>query len=222
MTMPQPRDLSYSKEMKAFTLVELLVVMGVISLLAAAAVTGFNAIGRARGVTEAAYQIASAVELCRSEAITRHTYVWLGLQPTNNSGSADLLLGMVYSVDGSSTNTIPSNLMPLTKALTIQSVALASVNTQIASGFSGVDLSTLGPSTPPFTFSIGNKSFNGPVITFMPLGEVTTNNTPADTNGFDSSLGVELRPTRGTQVLTNNVTELLIDGSVGIPTIIRP
>jgi hypothetical protein len=129
---------------------------------------------------------------------------------------------MVYSVDGSSTNTIPSNLMPLTKALTIQSVALASVNTQIASGFSGVDLFTLGPSTPPFTFSIGNKSFNGPIITFMPLGEVTTNNTPADTNGFDSSLGVELRPTRGTQVLTNNVTELLIDGSVGIPTIIRP
>jgi prepilin-type N-terminal cleavage/methylation domain-containing protein len=207
--------------MKAFTLVELLVVMGVISLLAAAAVTGFNAISKARGVTEASYQIASAVELARSEAVSRHTYVWLGFQPTNNSGSLDLLLGMVYSKDGTA-NTSTANLMPLTKALTIQSVALASVNTQIASGFSGVDLSNLGPSTPPFTFSIGNKSFNGPIITFMPLGEVTTNNTPADTNGFDSSLGVELRPTRGTQVLNNNVTELLIDGSVGIPTIIRP
>jgi len=217
--MPQPRDPSYSKEMKAFTLVELLVVMGVISLLAAAVVTGFNEIGRARGVTEAAYQIASAVELCRSEAVSRQTYVWLGFQPQTNAGSADLRLGMVYSMDGSSTNTNSTNLMPLGKALLIQSVALAPVNTSIATNFSGVDLSTVGAG---MSFIIGTNKFTGPSITFMPLGEVTTNPSPINTDGFDPILGFGLQPTRGTTLLTNNLTELLIDGSVGIPTIIRP
>ena len=217
--MPQPRDPSYSKEMKAFTLVELLVVMGVISLLAAAVVTGFNEIGRARGVTEAAYQIASAVELCRSEAVSRQTYVWLGFQPQTNAGSSDLRLGMVYSMDGSSTNTNSTNLMPLGKALLIQSVALAPVNTSIATNFSGVDLSTVGAG---MSFIIGTNKFTGPSITFMPLGEVTTNPSPINTDGFDPILGFGLQPTRGTTLLTNNLTELLIDGSVGIPTIIRP
>jgi len=207
--------------MKAFTLVELLVVMGVISLLAAAVVTGFNEIGRARGVTEAAYQIASAVELCRSEAVSRQSYVWLSFQPQTSSGSADLRLGMVYSMDGSSTNTSSNNLMPLGKALLIQNVALASVNTSIATNFpsSGVDLSIVGAG---MSFIIGTNKFTGPTITFMPLGEVTTNPSPTNTDGFEPILGVELRPTRGTQILATNVTELLIDGSVGIPTIIRP
>jgi Tfp pilus assembly protein FimT len=193
--------------------------MGVISLLAAAVVTGFNEIGRARGVTEAAYQIASAVELCRSEAVSRQSYVWLGFQPQTNTGSSDLRLGMVYSMDGSSTNTNSTNLMPLGKALLIQSVALAPVNTSIATNFSGVDLSTVGAG---MSFIIGTNKFTGPTITFMPLGEVTTNPSPTNTDGFDPILGVELRPTRGTQILATNVIELLIDGSVGIPTIIRP
>ena len=221
MTMRQPRDPSHSREIKAFTLVELLVVMGVISLLAAAAVTGFNAIGRARGVTEAAYQIASAVELCRSEAVSRQSYVWLFFQPQTNSGSADLRLGMVYSMDGSPTNTSSTNLMPMGKSFLIQSVTLAPVNPSIATNFpsSGVDLSSYNGG---LTYTNGTNVFRGTSITFMPQGEVTTNPSPTKADGFDPILGVELRPTRGTRVLATNVTELLIDGSVGISTIIRP
>ena len=57
----------------------------------------------------------------------------------------------------------------------------------------------------------------------MPLGEVTTNVAPGPTNGFDPFLGIGLQPTRGaTNIHGNNNAAVVIDGSVGIPTIIRP
>ena len=213
----QPWDSSYSKDSRAFTLIELLVVMGIISLLAAAAVTGFNAIGQARGVTEAAYQVASAVELARSEALSRQTYVWLGFQPQTNAGSSDLRLGMVYSMDGSSTNTAANNLMPMGKPLLIERVTVTLVNQTIATNFSGVDLSAVSGGV---QFNIGQVQYtNGMTITFMPLGEVTTNASPTNTDGFDPMLGLGLAPTSGN---TNyNAAAVIIDGSVGIPAILR-
>jgi type II secretory pathway pseudopilin PulG len=197
----------------------LLVVIAIIALLAAFAIPAFNSIGQARGVTEAAYQVAAAVELARSEAITRQTYVWLGLQPQTNSGNVDLRIGLVYSKDGS-TNTAATNLQPIGKSVLIQRVGLVSPSSVVPyTTPAPIDLSTNSGGT---SFVIGQMTNSDKrSLTFTPMGEVTAAPTPSPTNGFDPRIAVGLRQARGTTLMTNNDIAVVIDGSVGIPTIYR-
>jgi hypothetical protein len=71
-------------------------------------------------------------------------------------------------------------------------------------------------------FVIGQAQFTDKrTITFTPLGEVTTNAAPSTSDGFDPRLAIGLRQARGTSLMTNNDIAVVIDGSVGLPTIYR-
>lgn len=206
----------------AFSMIELLVVMAILALLAGFAIPAFTSIGQARGVTEAAYQVAAAIELARSEAVSRQTYVWMGIQPQTNFGNLDLRIGLVYSKDGTATNTAAANLQPVGRAVLIQRVGLAgAAGLGVGTNFAGAtDLA--GYSAGLTNFQIGQVGFvSGRTITFTPLGEVTTAPSPSTTTGFDPRLVVGLRQTRGTTLMTNNDIAVEIDGSVGIATIYR-
>ncbi len=205
---------------EAFSLIELLIVVAIMGLLAAFALPAFQSISQARGVSEAAYQIAATVELARSEAVSRQTYVWMGMQPQTNSGNLDLRLGLVYSRDGTA-NTNTTNLQPIGRSLLIQRVSLEnaanlSVGTSLGSP---TDLSGYSGGA---TFQIGQVNFNsGRTITFTPMGEVSTNATPSATNGFDPRLAIGMQGVHGTVTINNNDIAVVVDGSVGIPTIYR-
>lgn len=213
---------SHSSLFGAFSLIELLVVVAIIGLLAAFAVPAFNSIGQARGVSEAAYQIAATVEMARSEAITRQTFVWMGIQPQTNAGNLDLRVGLVFSKDGT-TNTNSTNLLPISRSLLFQRVGVVDVT---SSGFDvGTNLSgafNLGSYNGGATFSIGQTSFNNrSTVTFTPLGEVCTNATPSSSDGFSPRIVLGLRQARGTTLLPGNDIAIAVDGSVGTPTIYR-
>ena len=205
-----------------FSLIELLVVIAILGLLATFAIPALSSIGQARGVSEAAYQITAAVELARSEAVSRQTFVWMGLQPQTNSGNLDLRVGLVYSKDGT-TSTAAANLAPIGRPLLLQRVGMVGVG---SAGFDvGTNLSgaaNLSDFTGGMTFQIGQASFlNRSTFTLTPLGEATTNATPASTAGFDPRIAVGLRQARGTTLIPGNDIAVVIDGSVGTPTIYR-
>lgn len=197
---------------RGFSLIELLVVVAIIGL----AVPAFNSIGQARGVSDAAYQVSGAIELARSEAISRQTYVWLGFQEQTNSGNRDLRVGIVYSRDGTP-NTNTNNLQPIGRALLVQRVGLTN-----SVGLPGIPLELAG-FTGGISFEIGQaaKFTDKRSVTFTPLGEVMANPSPTPGSTFDPLLAIGLASARGTQLGTNNIASVAIDGSVGIPTLHR-
>lgn len=207
----------YLRRPSAFSLIELLAVIAIVGLLATFSIQAFSSIGQARGATEAAYQISNAVETARVEAITRNTFVWLGLQPQTNSGNMDLRVGIVFSRDGTP-NPAPVNLQPVGRSVLIQRVGLVN-----AAGVANVPppLAEMANYSAGATFDIGPVRFSGCTLAFSPLGEVIRAASPSPNVGFEPRIGIGLAQMRGMTQSTNNQSAVLIDGSVGIPTIYR-
>lgn len=202
------------KQVVAFSLIELLVVVAVIAVLASLSVPAFNSIGRARGVSDAAEQVATAIELARSEAVARRTYAWIGFSARTDVGNDGVQIGVVCTADGTSSGTA-ANLRPLGRAVLVESVTL------VDSGKEG-NPSEIALQTDGLNFTIGASSFNaGKSITFTPDGEATTKAAPSASDGFDPLLAIGLAPLQGTSPDTNNRATVVIDGSTGIPRIIR-
>jgi len=199
------------------------VVIAIIGLLAASAVPAFQSISQSRGIGDAAYQVAAAVELARSEAISRQTYVWMGLQPVTDSGGTSLFLGMVYSKDGSGTNTNPTNLQPLTKPIMLQRVGISDPSnlTNVTTSDVLQGLGSFSALSDGLPFSIGRMTNSNRSITFTPAGEVVTQAAPTSTTAFEPRIGVGLSQSRGTTLDLSNSVLVVIDGSVGSATIYR-
>jgi prepilin-type N-terminal cleavage/methylation domain-containing protein len=205
---------------EGFTVMELLVVLAIFGILAALIVPAFNSIGAARGVVDASYKISEALELARSEAVARRTYVWLGLQDSTNFGNRNLHLGIVYSKDGS-TNNGAANIQPVSRSILLEHVGLVEIvntGTNTAKYFGAMALATNSAGA---SFSIGSKSFSDKTITFTPMGEAMLTGFPSITTTFESQILIGLRTFRGITESTNNDIAVVVDGSTGIPAIFR-
>lgn len=94
-----------------FSLIELLVVMGVISVLLAAAVPAINGLQGGGEFTRGVDELALVLRQARAHAVSRNTYVWVGIseesasggtssQEPPFSGKGQVVLATVASVDG--------------------------------------------------------------------------------------------------------------------------
>ena len=116
-----PAPAPTSRDELAFTLIELMVVIGLMTLLMVLLTPAFTNIRRAADVGTGASTIASVLEQARNHAIANNTYVWVGFyeedgarDSTNpaTSGSGRVVMSTVASIDGTSIYNSSSTLNP--------------------------------------------------------------------------------------------------------------
>ena len=170
----------------AFTLLELLIVVGIIGLLMVLIAPAFTYIKGGTDVTSAAYTIKGVLDTARTYAKANNTYTWVGFyeedvsQPSTNLptlGTGRLIMSIVASNDGTTVYD-PNNLAPIPATKLTQVGKLTKIDnvhlwthTDTPSG-NGLSFDTrpnvapaycIGNSSPPnsatpFQYPVGNGS----------------------------------------------------------------
>jgi len=209
-----------------FSLVELLAVLALLGVLAVFAIPAAQSLAGARGVSRAAYDVAGLLELARSEAVSRQTYVWVGFETNQAPEGLELRMAAVASRDGSGTNTMEANLLPLTKVIKVRQTALSrwsdlkSPTRDLAPQGTPTDVSTHTGGIP---FTVGSTAFeNGRTVTFTPRGEIVLKGAVGPYDGYTTLAAVSLRQARGAEVLPDaDDAAVLIDGPTGAVSTLR-
>ena len=143
-----------SRNPLGFSLIELLVVMGFMSLLLAVTVPAVNALKGSGEFTKAVDEVELSLNRARTYAIAQNTYVWVGfyeesaMSGSNGnavppySGKGQVLMSIVASVDGTkifedgaTPGNLPANrLKPVSRLQKISRVHLADVGAPAGTG----------------------------------------------------------------------------------------
>src|SRR5437660_370592 len=152
-TRGELRKLSRAERFNAFTLVELLIVVGIIGVLLVLIAPAFTSIKSGTDVTSAAYTIKGVLDTARTYAKANNTYTWVGFFEENapdpstspaNSGTGRIVMSIVASKDGTMPYTTPlTNLFTLPSTSLIQVGNLTKVDNVHLKTFSA------GTGTPP-------------------------------------------------------------------------
>ena len=168
-----------------FTLVELLIVIGIIAVLLVLIAPAFTSLKSAGDVTSAAYTIKGVLDTARTYAKANNTYTWVGFyeedvsQPATTVGVGRIVMSIVASKDGTTVYD-PNNLTTINLTKLIQVGKLTKIeNVHLATFTDGLgttgsafdtrpavtyDTARIGDQTPPnasltpFQYPVGNPA----------------------------------------------------------------
>lgn len=112
----------------AFSLIELLAVMAVVTVMMAAAVPAISGLKSTGNISSAAYEIAGTLEQARAYAMANNTFVYVGFAERDQldagkSGKGQIVMAAMGSKNGSRTFN-PANLSALTRLRKLPNVRL--------------------------------------------------------------------------------------------------
>lgn len=211
---------------RGFSLIELLLVIAILSILVVTTVSGFKNISTSRGVTQAAADVASILELARNEAVTRQTFTWVVFKDATNAGSLELQMVALGSANGSS-SAVGSNLTLLSRVVKVRNCGLVDFSSlssgtrgQLSNNITVVNLNTSGIT---YTNLAQNRFLDNKSVTFTPRGEAILKGQPSSSDGFVPNIGIGVVPARGTEKVLNSTDDagVVLDGSTGIARTLR-
>lgn len=219
---------------KAFSLVELLTVIAVMSLLVSVAVPAVTSLAKGNQMNQSLMEIAGTLDQARQYAISHNTYVWVALRP-NPAGASGEELSVVLLASKTGTDpspwanygTVPNAQIDLIgRPRTFSQIRLEEAATfrddkiPGLTGKSGVTLDNT-PANGTAVFGVKVPGVASPVnftrvIQFTPGGEARVSSSVIDVIEFG------IHPTRGTVADNNNVAVLRVNGLTGQTTVYRP
>jgi prepilin-type N-terminal cleavage/methylation domain-containing protein len=193
-----------------FTLLELLIVIGIMAILLVLIAPAFTTIKSAGDVTSAAYTVKGVLDTARTYAKANNTYTWVGfagsIGPNTNQDAitGQVELAIVASKDGtnlwSANNWLPGKLTQVGKMITLNNIHIGDTGTPQNNGTEfesreNVDsfhrISTSDDT--PYPFTVQGTTFNK-WIQFSPRGEALVH---GDNYSIVKAAEVGVLPTHG-------------------------
>jgi prepilin-type N-terminal cleavage/methylation domain-containing protein len=239
------------KAQYAFTLFELLIVIGIIALLLVLIAPAFTSIKSGSDVTRAAYTIKGVLDTARTYAKANDTYSWVGFFEEDVSsgtpgtaGIGRLVMSTVASKDGTiiyagNPGTIDATrLIQVGKLTKIDNVHIATFTDGLGTGstfdmrppvtFNGTQYRIGAPPLPPNTGTLFQYPAGSPypfwkAVQFGPRGEARIINS-ATSYSLQTAAEIGLEPTHGNVVpasIPANIVAVQFTGLSGDVTIYR-
>ena len=169
----------FLKKSPAFSLIELLVVISIIGILAAAAIGGLSNVARSSNLTSAAQRLGDQFALARQTAVARNLPVEVRIYKLPNfdftTGGATLWRGLqLFIKDG--TNDVPAS-----RPLFFPQRVIISENAQASPLLTGLGTELTPPSNVG-AFTAANVRYKS--FTIRPNGTVTATSSVPDANWF--------------------------------------
>jgi Tfp pilus assembly protein FimT len=212
----------------AFSLIELLLVMGVMTLLMGVAVPAVSSLAKGSQMNQALSDVAGMLEMARQHATAQNTYVWVAFNDEAASQGADeqVRVAVLVSKSGADLSTWGSDdttasaasTQLIVKPRTFNQVKLsdATVFKSQITDLPAADASSLGAAS--FTIKVPgrqNEIFTK-AIQFTPTGEARTG------SGMTGIVDLGLQPTHGHALNAQNVAVVRVNGLTGQTRIYRP
>jgi prepilin-type N-terminal cleavage/methylation domain-containing protein len=177
-----------------FTLIELILVVGIMAVLMILVLPAVNGLKNARNITDAAYSIKDLLELARNHALVNTTYTWVGFFEENDAtsstnpataGTGRLVVSCVASRDGTSVYQQPivnpvalidaTKLVQVTKLTRFDNIHLRTFTNGTGSGTDTFAGRPAIPGTTPDNAKIGDSSPPASLRPFQyPVGSTST------------------------------------------------
>lgn len=195
---------------QAFSLVELLLVVGVIAILLGLGAPALVGIIQGQGMKRAVNEVSQLVDVARLEAMSMSTWVWLGFDQREVDGRQELVAVIVASKDGTR-SLAPGNLKAITRPIRIPDVKVLDSLTSWGATGSGTTVPLSGSSF-AFSETVGGDSrdFSGTVLAFNSRGEAAL-----DDSATPSWIEIGLREMRGDVEVPERTASIRVSGFSG-------